>query len=136
MDDLLAHAHSMELRVKFANLGRRHGEIKSGGLIIVNDHRPLKAMRITLAHEIGHGVHGHDWTDERHDIARDERQAKTYAARLLISAEQYRDAEREIGTEARHLARHLDVTAELVTLWQDAYRAELLTRRVRHLRAV
>lgn len=136
MDDLLAHAHAMGLRVKFDNLGRRHGEIRSGGLIVVNDHRPLKAMRITLAHEVGHAFHGHDWTDERHDTARDERQAKTYAARLLVTADRYREAEHEVGTEARHLARHLDVTTELVTLWQASYRTELLTRHARHLHAV
>lgn len=134
MDDLLEHAHAMGLRVKFDNLGRRHGEVRSSGLIVVNDRRPLKGMRITLAHEIGHAVHGHDWTAARHDIARDERQAKTYAARLLITPAQYREVEHELGPEARHLARSLDVTEELVLLWRASFGQERAAGR--HLLAV
>lgn len=134
MDDLLEHAHAMGLRVKFDNLGRRHGEVRSSGLIVVNDHRPLKGMRITLAHEIGHAAHGHDWTMARHEVARDERQAKTYAARLLITPAQYREAEHELGTEARHLARRLDVTEELVLLWRASFGQERAAGR--HLLAV
>jgi Zn-dependent peptidase ImmA (M78 family) len=135
MDDLLEHAHAMGLRVKFDNLGRRHGEVRSSGLIVVNDHRPLKGMRITLAHEIGHAAHGHDWTTARHEVARDERQAKTYAARLLITPTQYREAERELGTEACHLARALGVTSELIELWKASFQAETGSRD-RHLYAV
>lgn len=128
MDDLLARVHAMGLHVKFDNLGRRHGEIRSSGLIVINDHRSLKAMRIALAHEVGHAVHGHDWTTARHDVLRDERQAKTFAARLLVSPEAYRDAEREVGTDARHLARRLDVTAELIELWRDSWEREIAAR--------
>lgn len=128
MDDLLAQVHAMGLHVKFDKLGRRHGEIHSSGLIIINEERSVKAMRITLAHEAGHAYHGHDWTVARHDVLRDERQAKTFAARLLVSPEAYRDAEREVGTDPRHLARRLDVTAELIELWRDSWEREIAAR--------
>lgn len=132
MDDLLAHVDAMGLHVKFRDLGRRHGEIHSGGLIVINDRRPVRAMRITLAHEVGHAVHNHDWTAARHDVQRDERQANTFAARLLVSPEAYRDAEAEVGTEARHLARHLGVTSDLIELWRESWQQEIAARS--HLR--
>lgn len=133
MEDLLQHADELGLRVQFRNLGRRHGEIHSSGLVVINDRRPLAQQRQTLAHECGHHVHGHDWTG-RHDRERDERQADTYAARLLISPAAYAEAEALVGAHDGALARELNVTARLVALW----RADYLTRVgvVRHLRVV
>lgn len=124
MEDLLAHAAGLGLRVKFRDLGRRHGELHSSGLVVVNSERPVKAQRITLAHECGHRAHGHDWTNE-HDRPRDERQANTYAARLLISPQDYALAERAVGAHAGALARELNVTATLVELWRADYLREV-----------
>ena len=124
MEDLLAHAARLGLRVKFRDLGRRHGELHSSGLVVVNSERPVKAQRITLAHECGHRAHGHDWTNE-HDRPRDERQANTYAARLLISPQDYALAERSVGAHAGALARELNVTATLVELWRADYLREV-----------
>lgn len=132
MEDLLAHAHAMGLRVLRRDLGRRNGEVHSSGLIIINPNRNYGAQRETLAHEIGHAVHGHDWTAARHDRDVDERAADTYAARLLISPAEYAIAERICGPHDHALARELNVSVRLVELWRDAYRAERLqqTRRL------
>lgn len=135
MEDLLELADAMGLRVLRRDLGRRNGEVHSSGLIIINPHRNYGAQRETLAHEIGHAAHGHDWTADRHDRAVDERAADTYAARLLISPAEYALAERICGPHDRALARELNVSVRLVELWRDAYRAERLAEG-RHLYAV
>lgn len=134
MEDLLEHAAGLGLRVKFRDLGRRHGEVHSSGLVVINDRRPLPVQRIALAHECGHFAHGHDWT-ERHDRERDERQAYTYAARLLITPEVFAEAEALVGCGDHALARELNVTAQMVQLWRRAYLARVGVVR-RHLRVV
>lgn len=136
MDDLLSHAAALGLRVKFRDLGRRHGEIHSSGLIVVNSERPLQAKRITLAHEIGHRVFGHDWTTERHDRAADERAAETYAVRLLVSEDDFRRAELCVGGHPHALAKELNLTPQHVVLWKASYereRYEAYRARERHL---
>lgn len=128
MQDLIDHATAMGLRVKWRDLGRRSGELHSSGLILLNPRKTMLTQRVTLAHEIGHRHHGHDWTRE-HDRATDERQADTYAARLLISPTDYALAERLVGHHPGALAKELGVTARLVELWRQSYER-------RHLRAV
>jgi Zn-dependent peptidase ImmA (M78 family) len=108
------------LRVKYADLGRRSGEVHSSGLVVINHTKSLLTQRVTLAHECGHWVFGHDWTDA-HDRGRDETQADTYAARLLISAAEYADAERTVGAHPGALARELNVTPKLIELWRQDY---------------
>lgn len=124
MEDLLDHAAAMGLRVQFRDLGRRHGEVHSSGLVVINDCRPVRVQRIALAHECGHHAHGHDWR-RRHDQDRDERQADTYAARLLVSPDDYLDAERAVGSHPGSLARELGVTERLILLWRADYLSEV-----------
>lgn len=120
MEDLIEHAADLGLRVTFRDLGRRAAELHSSGLIFVNQHRPLIQQRVAVAHECGHWAHGHDWTRD-HDRARDERQADTYAARLLITPGAYAAAERVTGHHLGALARELGVTARIVELWRADY---------------
>ncbi|MBO9555546.1 ImmA/IrrE family metallo-endopeptidase [Cellulomonas sp.] len=136
MDDLLNHAAGLGLRVQFRDLGRvRNGEIHSSGLVVINDRRTVATQRITLAHECGHHVHGHDWTT-RHDRDRDEREADTYAARLLISPEALAEAEALVGCRDSALARELNVQAKHIALWRASYLKEVGVIRRKHLRAV
>lgn len=128
MQDLIDHAAAMGLRVMWRDLGRRSGELHSSGLIVLNPRRTTLTQRVTLAHEIGHHRYGHDWTRE-HDSERDEREADTYAARLLISPAEYALAERLVGCHPGALAKELGVTARLVEFWRESYEHE-------HLRAV
>ena len=133
MEDLLEHAAGLGLRVKFRDLGRRHGEVHSSGLVVVNDRRPLPVQRIALAHECGHHFYGHDWTAD-HDRERDEREADTYAARLLITPEAFAEAESLVGCGDSALARELNVQAKHIALWRAAYLRQVGV--VRYLRAV
>jgi len=113
----------MGLRVAYRNLGRNSGYLFGGGLVILNYRHHLGTQRVTLAHELGHWHHGHDWTRD-HDEARDERQADQYAARLLISADAYADAESQVGEHLGALARELGVTRRLVELRREDFARE------------
>lgn len=119
MEEVIAHAEAQGLRVAWRDLGPRNGELARNGLVTLNPRRTEAVQRITLAHEVGHWWHGHDWTRE-HSVERDERQADTYAARLLIDEVAIRRAANAVGEHPAALARELGVTARLVTLWLEA----------------
>lgn len=123
MRDLRAHAAGLGLTVQLEDLGARNGEVRAGGRIVVNEDRSLSVQCEVLAHEIGHFVLGHNWT-RAHDVIRDERQADTYAARLLITPERYALAERLVGTNAGALAYELQVSVRLIDLWRISYRRD------------
>lgn len=114
----------MGLRVQYRDLGRRHGELHSSGLIYINYRRTVLRQRVTLAHELGHHHHGHDWSRD-HDRVRDEREADQYAARLLITADAYALAEAHVGEHLGALARELGVTRRLVELRQQDFAREV-----------
>lgn len=120
MEQVIAHAVRIGLKVKYTDLGRRSGEVHSSGLVHINPRKSLLTQRVTLAHECGHWALGHDWTRD-HDRPRDEQQADTYAARLLITPAAYAEAERVAGAHPGALARELNVTARLVELWRADY---------------
>ena len=115
MDLLIERAEALGLRVAFSDLGRRHGEMHSSGIVFINHRRTVCRQRVTLAHELGHWHHRHDWSRE-HDKAHDERQADQYAARLLITMHNYEIAERLVGEHPGALAGELGVTRRLVEL--------------------
>ncbi len=117
MDELIEHAEALGLRVVWRDLGRRNGELTSAGVVLLNPRKSVLTQRVTLAHECGHHWHGHDWT-RAHNRERDERQADTYAARLLILPLDYAVAEQIAGPHPGALARELGVTRRLVELWQ------------------
>ena len=118
LDDLLAHAAAQGLHVKFSDLGRRTGELRRSGLVLINHKRTAVVQRCALAHELGHWHHGHDWS-AAHDVARDEREADTYAARLLVSPVEYALAERLYDGHPGAIARELDVTTPIIEAWRD-----------------
>lgn len=118
MQNVVAHAMRLGLRVKYRDLGRRNGELTSGGLILVNSRKPQIVQRCTVAHEVGHFWYGHDWTRD-HDRARDEWQADSYAARLLISPVDYALAETLHGPHPGAIAKELEVTRRLVEIWRQ-----------------
>lgn len=116
MHELIEHAEAQGLRVLWRDLGRRNGELTKAGLVVLNPRKSETTQRITLAHEIGHWHHGHDWT-RTHDVERDERQADLYAARLLIDPHALEQAARLHGGHPGAIARELGVTTRLVALW-------------------
>lgn len=120
----MREAVAMGLGVKFRNLGRRNGELHSSGVVFINPCKPDFVQRATLAHEMGHWYHSHDWTRE-HDNVADERQADMFAARLLISPTEYATAERE-SSDPRSIALALDVPLRFVVYWQEMHRGAVL----------
>lgn len=119
MEDLLALAVARGLRVVWCDLGRRNGEYRASGLIVLNPRRPGQTQRVTLAHELGHARYGHVWSEDPRVRERQEAAADRYAANLLITPAEYAAAERLVGCHAGALARELAVTARLVELWRE-----------------
>lgn len=124
LNALIVRAMGLGLRVTYRDLGRRNGELTRNGLVILNPNRREWMQRCTLAHEMGHWWHGHDWTRD-HDRPADERQADQYAAELLISPLEYALAESLHGPHPGAIAKELEVTRNLVTLWQETRASDL-----------
>ncbi|MDD7587234.1 MAG: ImmA/IrrE family metallo-endopeptidase [Corynebacterium glucuronolyticum] len=72
--------------------------------------------RATLAHELAHAYFRDDTSDPRI-----ERRADQWAAQMLITRDEYRAAEEEVGTSIGALAYHLDVTPAVIETWRDCY---------------
>lgn len=134
MQDLIDYAIGRGWGVKYRDLGRRNGEY-SRGLITINDLRRTGfTIRMTMAHEIGHAHHDHQWTDDPATWKRQEREADVFAAMLLISRDEYARAERIVGEHPGAIAKELAVTENHVLLWRENYLKR--QARVKWLRAV
>lgn len=79
-------------------------------------------MRSTLAHELGHAWYGHTWTGDPHGNRQHERLADEWAAKFLIDTHAYAAAEREYGPHPGALGAALNVTADLVVVFQRIVR--------------
>jgi len=91
-------------------------------IIVLQAGMPLDYTRTTLGHELGHATHNHDMsTPDARIHYFQERQADEYAARLLISEESYRKAERIHGAHFAGIAHELKVTVELIHVWRDLW---------------
>lgn len=119
MERLIERAGALGLRVVYRDLGRRHGELHTSGIIYINHRRTEVRQRVTLAHEMGHWWHGHDWSRD-HDREHDERQADRWAAGELITPDAYCAAERLVGCDPGAIARELGVTRRLVELRRES----------------
>lgn len=119
MDDLLQLADDAGVHVTWRDLGRRRGEYRHGPrLITLNPRMSSVLQRSTLAHELGHHHHGDTWTDDPRELAAREARANAYAARLLIDAAAYADAERLVGPHPGALAKELGVARYVIEAWQ------------------
>lgn len=119
MHDLIERAGALGLKVVYRDLGRRHGELHTSGIVYINHRRTEARQRLTLAHEMGHWWHGHDWTRD-HDRERDEAQADRWAAAALITPDAYCSAERLVGAHPGAIARELGVTRRIVELRRES----------------
>lgn len=121
LDDLIAQAEEMGLRVEEHPLRTHNALLLPGGVIVLNTRRTDVTRRYALAHECGHWHHGHDWRAQ-HDRKRDEREADSYASRLLISIDDYAHAEALAGGHVGAMAQILEVPPLIV----EAYRRTLV----------
>lgn len=115
--DVLAR-HAADLRIDitwtFDLPDDEHGYYEDDDRLIVLNYRCTHAQAVSaLAHEVGHGIFG-----DRCSTEAVERRADEIGASLVITAEEYADAEAEVGPHAGALARRLDVTRDLVLAWR------------------
>ncbi|WP_455905275.1 ImmA/IrrE family metallo-endopeptidase [Microbacterium sp.] len=103
--------------------GRCHGGYEpQTATIRVSPGLTRRATSSVVAHELAHAVLGHTPTADPSIRARQERRADEWAARLLISADAYAEAEKARGTHPASLAFELGVTIEIVTAYQRLLR--------------
>ncbi len=84
--------------------------------ITVRKGLPRRKVRSLIAHELGHAHYGHTISTPKA-----ERQADQYAARLLISEDDYRATEVAYGTNVEKLAFELDVTPNIIEAWRTLH---------------
>ncbi len=109
------------LTVEYVDLGpRRHGQyLRRHRRIELNWNLNLRQLVPGLGHEFAHHVH-----NDGCSTTFAERRAWEYAARLLISPEEYAAAERIVGHSVQAIALELDLTPILVEAWRRWWRPQ------------
>ena len=106
----------MGIEVAVADLGptRRGAYYDDLDLIVVSDRLSMPQFVTTLAHEIGHAIRC-----DRESTPVTERSADEKGASLIITPDEYAEAERIAGEHPTAIAHELgDVTGRLVLAWQ------------------
>ena len=113
---LLSAAHAYGVTVHMADLpGTLRGMFEaSSGRILLRAGMTEGQRVSTLAHELIHARRG----DDGHQSGACEARIDEEAAGLLLTAEEYAQAERIVGPDSRALAVELDVTPSLVDAWK------------------
>lgn len=116
LDILNQHAADMNLIVLWRDLGpvRRGHYIHDLGLIEMNTRLTRCQAVATYAHEIGHAIFG----DRGHHPATEKRADQTGAS-LIITPDEYAEAEMHVGHHPAALAAELGVTPRLILAWRD-----------------
>lgn len=114
LDELFNHCADLGVDVEWRDLGGRHGEYHLYGDRIVLNRKMTRRQTIAcLAHELGHRAFS-----DRCSTRRAEDRAWEYAAGFLITPDEYRAAEREVGSHPGELAAVLEVTPKVITSWR------------------
>lgn len=122
MDDLLRLVEENGLRL-VERPGRSFGGYEpQTATIRVAPGLTRRATCSVLAHELAHALLGHAPAADATTRDRQERRADEWAARRLITAEAYAEAEKVRGTHPASLAFELGVTVEIVTAYQRLLR--------------
>lgn len=122
MKDLIALAASYGVRIELCHIADANGFYDAdASKILIELSLTPDEKRCTIAHELGHVHHGHT-CGGGHDSTV-ERQARAYAAYLLVHPTNYAEAE-HVSADAFHIAEELGVTVEVI----DDYRAMCLQR--------
>ncbi|WP_051706158.1 ImmA/IrrE family metallo-endopeptidase [Nocardioides aequoreus] len=111
---LYQHCADLALDVEWAPLGEhRRGFYRHPRLIVINDRLTRAQATATLAHELGHERFG-----DTCSTPAAERRAWEYGAALIVTPEEYADAEALVGHHPAALALHLEVTPRLIEAWR------------------
>lgn len=101
--------------------GGEKGRHYPGGRISLRRGLGHAARRSTLAHELAHYLLKHVPTTDPWLHSRQERQANELAAELLITPEEYEEAETLVGHHEGALAAELGVTTHLIHAWRGLH---------------
>lgn len=115
-DRLAQHAGDLDLDIEWTHdlPDDIAGYYEDDEQLIVLNYRCTVAEAISaLAHEVGHAIFG-----DRCSTEAVERRADEMGASFVITAEEYAEAEAEVGPHAGALARALGVTRDLVLAWR------------------
>lgn len=113
----LCEAHG--LAVRFVDLGpTRHGQYRRRWRVIeLNVNLNLRQLVPGIAHEFAHFLF-----DDACSTTFAERRAWQHAARMLITPEEYAEAERVCGANVNAIALELDLTPIVVESWRRWWR--------------
>lgn len=113
---LVNDAHAAGIAVMTRSIGRHHGRYLHKHRLIMLSPRLTGPQTLSiLAHELGHAHYGDDGPQEDDVEAR----AWRWAARALITAQDYELAERVVGHHRGAIARELGVTRQVVDAWVE-----------------
>jgi len=122
MRDLVQLAASYGVRIELCHITDANGFYDpEAGKVLVDISLTPDEKRSVIAHELGHVHHGHECGGGRD--SRVERQARAYAAHLLVHPIDYAGAE-QVSSDAFYIAEELGITVEVI----DDYRAMCLQR--------
>lgn len=118
LDRLLIQAGALGVSVERHALGARRGDYADDPRVIRLNARLTTAQAVeTLSHELGHAIHRDRETSEAV-----ERRASITGAGLVLTAVEYRAAERIVGPHTGALAVELGVTPRVIQHWREWYR--------------
>lgn len=119
---LIALAASYGVRVELCHITDANGFYDADAQKIQADLSLTPDERdCVIGHELGHVHYGHECGGGRDSVV--ERQARAYAAYLLVHPVDYADAE-QVSADAFHIAEELGVTVEVI----DDYRSMCIQR--------
>lgn len=122
MEKLLRLVEQHGIRVVEQRGASRGGFAPATSTIRLEPGMSSRATCSVLAHELAHAVLGHVPTSDHAVRDRQEHRADEWAARLLIDARSYAEAEQVRGAHVASLAFELGVTIEIVLAYQRLLR--------------
>lgn len=119
--DLHRLAESMGVTLRRHNGGKKGWYDHATRTISTRRGMSIAQYRSTLAHELGHAVHGDTPTGNGHYDQRQENRAWAYAANLLISPVDFAAAALWHNDHIPAIADELEVTQHLLRTWIALY---------------
>ncbi|MHA3724363.1 ImmA/IrrE family metallo-endopeptidase [Leucobacter sp. HY1910] len=111
-------AHTLGITVEYAPLATREGEYRDDlQRIRLREGMPDRLARWVLAHELGHAHYGH--RPGTSSETRQEREADQWAARHLITIDDYRAAEQRRDGHAPSMAHDLGIVTRGIHAYQS-----------------
>lgn len=120
MESLFDIADRLGVRIEWAALRSRDGEYRHDLCLIRLRYGMTERLeRWTLAHEIGHALHGDMRTCNDRVSSKQERRADEWAARHLIQLERYREVEALRDGHVASMAHDLGIVSRGIVSFQN-----------------